>query len=204
MWVPTGSDPILEGVKEAKTKLQEKERDGRRSRVAKYDWELKRRKDELAPPPSSEYEVTFDVRTGMYIRVPKNGREAAGQKTMAEKIALAKVSEMDKGGESGEEERIVRKLETSPPRLPRKRSRSRSRRRSRSRERKRRRSRSRSRHRSRSRSRERRRSRSRDRRRSRSRSRGRRSRSRDRRGKDRGLDRQSSNPQLNTLQREVL
>merc|ERR1712106_734635 len=143
---------------------------------------------EEAPPPSKEYDVTFDSRTGMYVRVPK-------QLTMAEKIASSKMTQMDreKAKDKDVEERIVRKLSNSPPRLPTKRrSVSRSRRHS-SRSR-RHRSRSRGR-RSRSRSRERR-SRSKDhRRRSKSKS-G--SRSRNRSKKDR-----SSFDKTNTIQQEI-
>ena len=186
MWVPTGSDSILEGVKEAKTKLADKATVGRREQE-----EHRRRKTELPPPPAPDYVVTFDSRTGMYIRVPKPGAQLE-EGTMAEKVAMAKVPKMDeKEVEAEMVERIVRKTDSSPPRMPKARSRSRERRRSRSRGR-----------RSRSRGR---RSRSRGGRRSRSRSRGRRrSRSRERRGKEKALERQSSNPQLNSLQKEVL
>lgn len=184
MWVPTGSDSILEGVKEAKTKLADKATVGRREE------EHRRRKTELPPPPAPDYVVTFDSRTGMYIRVPKPGTQVE-EGTMAERVAMAKVPKMDeKEVEAEMVERIVRKTDSSPPRLPKAKSRSRERRRSRSRGR-----------RSRSRGR---RSRSRGGRRSRSRSRGRRrSKSRERRGKEKTLDRQSSNPQLNSLQKEV-
>ena len=165
MWVPTGSDSILEGVKEAKNRLQEKQ--ARRSSRGEREEEGRRRVTELAPPPTPDYEVTFEPRTGMYVRVPR-------VKTVAEKVA-AQGMEMDKGEEG---ERVVRKVLDSPPRMPKRRSRSRERRSYRSRSRG---------------------------RRSRSRSRGkRRSRSRDRRGKERGVERQSSNTQLNTLQREVM
>ena len=113
--------------------------------------------------------------------------------TMAERVAMTKVPKMDeKEVEAEMVERIVRKTDSSPPRMPKAKSRSRERRRSRSRGK-----------RSRSRGR---RSRSRGGgRRSRSRSRGRRrSKSRERRGKEKPLDRQSSNPQLTSLQKEVL
>ena len=186
MWVPTGSDSILEGVKEAKTKLADKKAtSGRREEEVH-----RRRKTELPPPPAPDYVVTFDSRTGMYIRVPKPGTQVE-EGTMAERVAMAKVSKMDeKEVEAEMVERIVRKTDSSPPRMPKAKSRSRERRRSRSRGR-----------RSRSRGR---RSRSRGGHRSRSRSRGRRrSRSRERRGKEKPLERQSSNPQLNSLQKEV-
>ena len=188
MWVPTGSDSILEGVKEAKTKLADKATGGKRG-----EEELqRRRKTELPPPPTPDYVVTFDSRTGMYIRVPKPGTQVEEGGTMAERVAMAKVSKMDeKEVEAEMVERIVRKTDSSPPRMPKAKSRSRERRRSRSRGRKTRRSRSRSRGGRRS--------------RSRSRSRGRRrSKSRERRGKEKPLERQSSNPQLNSLQKEVL
>ena len=188
MWVPTGSDSILEGVKEAKTKLADKATGGKRG-----EEELqRRRKTELPPPPTPDYVVTFDSRTGMYIRVPKPGTQVEEGGTMAERVAMAKVSKMDeKEVEAEMVERIVRKTDSSPPRMPKAKSRSRERRRSRSRGRRSRRSRSRSRGGRRS--------------RSRSRSRGRRrSKSRERRGKEKPLERQSSNPQLNSLQKEVL
>lgn len=179
MWVPTGADSILEGVKEAKSRLQEKEKGGRR-RDEKWEEEHRRRKTELPPPPPPDYEVTFDSRTGMYIRVPKKGKGD----TTAEKVAMAKTTEMDKEGE----ERVIRKVETSPPRLPKKRSRSRSR------ERRSGRSGSRERRRSRGR-------RSRERR-SRSRSRGKRSRSRER-GRRRSKSGERKK-QVSSLQKEVM
>merc|ERR1719490_340278 len=113
----------------------------------------------------------------MYVRVPKPGSGQDEEGTMAERVAMTKVPKMDeKEVEAEMVERIVRKTDSSPPRMPKAKSRSR----------------------------ERRRSRSRGGRRSRSRSRGRRrSKSRERRGKERTLDRQSSNPQLNSLQKEV-
>merc|ERR1719361_2825104 len=157
MWVPTGSDSILEGVKEAKTKLADK------ATVGKREEEHRRRKTELPPPPAPDYVVTFDSRTGMYIRVPKPGTQVE-EGTMAEKVAMAKVPKMDeKEVEAEMVERIVRKTDSSPPRMPRAKSRSRERRRSRSR-----------------------------------------SKSREGRGKEKPLDRQSSNPQLTSLQKEVL
>ena len=92
MWIPTGEDSILDGVKEAISKLEEKQRYGSRSgpsRDDKWDPQKKIKMTEEAPPPSKEYDVTFDSRTGMYIRVPK-------QLTMAEKIAASKVTQMDR------------------------------------------------------------------------------------------------------------
>ena len=188
MWVPTGSDSILEGVKEAKTKLADKE-----TASGKREQEHRRRKTELPPLPTPDYVVTFDSRTGMYVRVPKPGSGQDEEGTMAERVAMTKVPKMDEREVEAEMvERIVRKTDSSPPRMPKAKSRSRERRRSRSRGK-----------RSRSRGR---RSRSRGGgRRSRSRSRGRRrSKSRERRGKEKPLDRQSSNPQLTSLQKEVL
>jgi len=183
MWIPTGEDSILDGVKEAISKLEEKQRyDGRGgSSRDKWDPDRKIRMTEEAPPPSKDYDVTFDNRTGMYIRVPK-------QLTMAEKIASSKVSQMDREKARDKdvqevEERIVRNLSTSPPRLPTKR-------RSLSKERKSERSRSRHRRRSSRRSRSRSRRHSSRSRRHRSRSRGRRtrSRSRERRSRSKSKD----------------
>merc|ERR1712106_706423 len=200
MWIPTGEDSILDGVKDAISRLEEKQRFGGRggpSRGEKWDQNRKIKMTEEAPPPSKEYDVTFDSRTGMYVRVPK-------QLTMAEKIASSKMTQMDREKAKDKdvqevEERIVRKLSNSPPRLPTKRrslSKERKTDRSRSRERRRsvRRSVSRSRrHSSRSR---RHRSRSKDhRRRSKSKS-G--SRSRNRSKKDR-----SSFDKTNTIQQEI-
>ena len=175
MWLPTGEDSIIEGVKEAKHRLLSKEEKRRRAG-----------EEEAKVPPPPEYTVTFDTRTGMYLRVPK-----VQVGTMAERVAQTKVPKMDeKEVEAEMVERVVRKLESTPPRLPKKKSKSRSRSRRRSGEKRRSRSRSRSRRR---------------RSRSRSRSRGkRRSRSRSRRGRGRDLDRQTSNPQLSSLQKEVL
>jgi len=214
MWIPTGEDSILDGVKVAISKLEEKQRYGARSRdEERWDPNRKIKMTAEAPPPSSEYSVTFDSRTGMYIRVPKQPEPL----TMAEKIAASKVTQMDREKAKDRdvqevEERIVRKLSNSPPRLPTKRkptpsvgrrSSSKEKRsgRSRSRERRRsdRRSRSRSRRR-RSRSRGR---RSRSRRRSRSKSRDHRkshsrSRSRNRSKKDR-----TSFDKTNTIQQEI-
>jgi hypothetical protein len=215
MWIPTGEDSILDGVKEAISKLEEKQRYGDRGGAARDKWDPHRKikMTEEAPPPSKDYDVTFDGRTGMYIRVPK-------QLTMAEKIAAAKTTQMDREKAKDKdvqevEERIVRNLSTSPPRLPTKRrslSKEKKSDRSRSRERRRsgRRSRSRSRrHRSRS---KRRRSRSRGRR-SRSRSREHRSRSRSKehrrrsrsksRSRHRSKKERSSFDKTNTIQQEI-
>jgi len=189
MWIPTGEDSILDGVKVAISKLEEKQRYGGRggsSRDDKWDPNRKIKMTDEAPPPSKEYNVTFDSRTGMYIRVPKQPE----QLTMAEKIAASKVTQMDKEKAKDKdvqevEERIVRKLSNSPPRLPTKRpsvgrrSHSKERRSGRSRSRERRRSGRRSRSRSR-------------RHRSRSRSRGHRSRSRGRRSRSRSRERRRS------------
>jgi len=211
MWIPTGEDSILDGVKEAISKLEEKQRYGGRGGSSRDKWDPDRkiRMTEEAPPPSKEYDVTFDSRTGMYIRVPK-------QLTMAEKIASNKVTQMDREKAKDKEvqeveERIVRNLSSSPPRLPTKRrSLSKERRSERSRSRDRRRSgrsRSRSRrHRSRSRrhrSRSRRRSRSRDRRtRSRSKEHRRRSRSKSR-SRHRSKKERTSFDKTNTIQQEI-
>merc|ERR1712106_360752 len=216
MWIPTGEDSILDGVKDAISRLEEKQRFGGRggpSRGEKWDQNRKIKMTEEAPPPSKEYDVTFDSRTGMYVRVPK-------QLTMAEKIASSKMTQMDREKAKDKdvqevEERIVRKLSNSPPRLPTKRrslSKERKTDRSRSRERRRsvRRSVSRSRrHSSRSR---RHRSRSRGRR-SRSRSRERRSRSKDHRrrsksksgsrSRNRSKKDRSSFDKTNTIQQEI-
>lgn len=214
MWIPTGEDSILDGVKEAISKLEEKQRYGDRGAARdKWDPHRKIKMTEEAPPPSKDYDVTFDGRTGMYIRVPK-------QLTMAEKIAAAKMTQMDREKAKDKdvqevEERIVRNLSSSPPRLPTKRrslSKEKKSDRSRSRERRRsgRRSRSRSRrHRSRS---KRRRSRSRGRR-SRSRSREHRSRSRSKehrrrsrsksRSRHRSKKERSSFDKTNTIQQEI-
>jgi len=212
MWIPTGEDSILDGVKEAISKLEEKQRYGDRGGPARDKWDP-HRKTEETPPTSKDYDVTFDGRTGMYIRVPK-------QLTMAEKIAAAKMTQMDREKAKDKdvqevEERIVRNLSTSPPRLPTKRkslSKEKKSDRSRSRERRRsgRRSRSRSRrHRSRS---KRRRSRSRGRR-SRSRSREHRSRSRSKeqrrrsrsksRSRHRSKKERTSFDKTNTIQQEI-
>jgi len=208
MWIPTGEDSILDGVKEAINKLEEKQRFGGRRRSGsskdeKWDPSRKIKMTEEAPPASAEYDVTFDSRTGMYIRVPRQPK----QLTMAEKIAESKVTQMDREKAKDKdileiEERVVRKLSNSPPRLPTKRRRtpsvgrrshSRERRSEKSRSREKRRSgrRSRSRkHRSRSRGH---RSRSRGHRRSHSRSR-----SRNRSKKDR-----TSFDKTNTIQQEI-
>jgi len=213
MWIPTGEDSILDGVKEAISKLEEKQRYGGRGGSSRDKWDPDRkiRMTEEAPPPSKEYDVTFDSRTGMYIRVPK-------QLTMAEKIASSKLTQMDREKAKDKdvqqvEERIVRNLSSSPPRLPTKRrslSKERKADRSRSRDRRRSgRSRSRSRrHRSRSRrhrSRSRKRSRSRDRRsRSKSKDHRRRSRSKSRsRSRHRSKKERTSFDKTNTIQQEI-
>merc|ERR1719319_943648 len=140
MWLPTGEDSIIEGVKEAKHRLLSKEEKRRRAG-----------EEEAKVPPPPEYTVTFDTRTGMYLRVPK-----VQVGTMAERVAQTKVPKMDeKEVEAEMVERVVRKLESTPPRLPKKKRKSRSR-------------------------------------------------SRSRRGRGRDLDRQTSNPQLSSLQKEVL
>ena len=168
MWIPTGEDSIIEGVKEAINKVEKKERrrsgedDGRRGRKSGDS------------STNVEFEIKYDGRTGMYTRVQKEFSTSANDN----KNDIVEI-----------ESRIVRKLPDSPAaKVPEKkrspspnksrRSKSRDRRRSG-------RSRSRPRHKSRSRSR-RRRSRSRHHRqrsRSRSRIRSRRSRSRERRGR---------------------
>merc|ERR1719319_942875 len=147
MWLPTGEDSIIEGVKEAKHRLLSKEEKRRRAG-----------EEEAKVPPPPEYTVTFDTRTGMYLRVPK-----VQVGTMAERVTQTKVPKMDeKEVEAEMVERVVRKLESTPPRLPKKKSKSRSRSRRRSGEK-----------------------------------------SRSRRGRGRDLDRQTSNPQLSSLQKEV-
>lgn len=207
MWVPTGEDSILDGVNAAINRLEERRGSSSRSRkeveespppsLPKWDPKGKIRMTTEAPPPAPDYEVTFDSRTGMYIRVPK-------QLTMAEKIAGQKVPEMDrKQTKESEveqvEERIIRKIASSPPRLPFKRKETPSEeRRSRSRDRRRSgRSRSRGRGNSKSRSRE---------RRSRSRSRGRRSRSRGTkrsRSRSRHRSRKETRQSYETIQQEI-
>merc|ERR1712106_1311457 len=104
---------------DAISRLEEKQRFGGRggsSRGEKWDPNRKIKMTEEAPPPSKEDDVTFDSRTGMYVRGPK-------QSTMAEKIASSKMTQMDreKAKDKDVEERIVRKLSNSPPRLPTKR-----------------------------------------------------------------------------------
>ena len=176
MWIPTGEDSIIEGVKEAINKVEKKER----RRSGEDDGKRHRRSGETSN--HVEFEIKYDGRTGMYTRVP------------------IEISNSGKDEIVEVESRIIRKLPDSPAaKAPEKndsispnksrRSKSRDRRRSG-------RSRSRPRHKSRSRSRRRRsRSRSRHRRqrsRSKSRRRSRKSRSREkRRSHSRGTRRRS-------------
>jgi len=184
MWIPTGEDSIVDGVKEAINKIEKKER--RRSGD-----DRKSKSDEKPATQNVEYEIKYDRRTGMYTRVPKEQPKKPDEQKKEDIVEV--------------ESRTIRKISPSPPKVPSKkaspsrdkRSKSRDRRsRSRSKHRGRR---SRSRHRSRSRrrrsrSRSRRRrsrSRSRHRHRSRSRHRSRRSRSRGRRSRSRSHKRRS-------------
>ena len=170
MWIPTGEDSIIEGVKEAIHKVEKKER----RRSGEDNSKTHRRSGESSK--NVEFEIKYDGRTGMYTRVPKEMSNSARDD----------IVEL--------ESRIIRKLPDSPAakvsekksrrsksRDRRRSGRSRSNQRDKSRSRsKRKRSRSRQ-HRQRSRSKSRRRSRksrSREKRRSHSRSRRRRSRSR--------------------------
>jgi len=151
MWIPTGEDSIIEGVKEAINKVEKKER----RRSGEDDGKRQRRSGESSK--NVEFEIKYDGRTGMYTRVPKEIPNSA-------KDDIVEL-----------ESRIIRKLPDSPAtKAPEKKENSspRKSRRSKSRDRRRSgRSRSKPRHRSRSRSR-RRRSRSRhQRQRSRSKSR---------------------------------
>ena len=150
MWIPTGEDSIIEGVKEAINKVEKKER----RRSGEDDGKRRRRSGEASK--NVEFEIKYDGRTGMYTRVPKEIPNSA-------KDDIVEV-----------ESRIIRKLPDSPAtKAPEKKEKSspHKSRRSKSRDRRRSgRSRSKPRHRSRSRSR-RRRSRSRHHQRSRSKSR---------------------------------
>jgi len=184
MWIPTGEDSIVDGVKEAINKIEKKER--RRSGE-----DRKSKSDDKPAAQNIEYEIKYDRRTGMYTRVPKEQPKKPENEKKDEIVEV--------------ESRTIRKISASPPKVPSKkaspsrdkRSKSRDRKsRSRSKHRGRR---SRSRHRSRSRrrrsrsrsGRRRSRSRSRHRHRSRSRHRSRRSRSRGRRSRSRSHKRRS-------------
>merc|ERR1712098_552196 len=64
MWIPTGEDSIVDGVKEAINKIEKKER--RRSGE-----DRKSKSDDKPTAQNIEYEIKYDKRTGMYTRVPK-------------------------------------------------------------------------------------------------------------------------------------
>ena len=64
MWIPTGEDSIIEGVKEAINKVEKKER----RRSGEDDGKSRRRSGESK---NVEFEIKYDGRTGMYTRVPK-------------------------------------------------------------------------------------------------------------------------------------
>ena len=174
MWIPTGQDSIIDGVKEAINKL------GGREKTDKHRSQSGSEKKTISTEAKDNYEIKFDKRTGMYIRMPKDA--AAGQNGESKGSEdVIEVKSEARGSRTGEK---------SPTKLPSKR---RSKSKSKERKESRRRSRSRSRGR-RSRSRNRRRSsKSRDRRKSKSRSRKRskRSRSRERRRKSRSRERRS-------------
>ena len=170
MWIPTGEDSIVDGVKEAISKLggqDKRRRSGNEKKVT----------DES---DNANYEIRFDKRTGMYIRTPKEASGRNGEVHPSQNIS----NKTDDVVET--ESRIIRTRRSrskSKDRTSRHRSRSRSRtRRRRSRSRRRRSRSSSRRHRSRPRSHSRRRRDSRTtRRRSKSRSK-----SDERRWKDRG------------------
>ena len=73
MWIPTGQDSIVDGVKEAINKL------GGRERSDKQRSQSGSEKKPLSAEETTKenYEIKFDKRTGMYIRMPKDA--AAGQ-----------------------------------------------------------------------------------------------------------------------------
>ena len=160
MWIPTGEDSLIDGVKEAIKKVEKKERrrsgDDRGSRT-----------DDKPKAAEVEYEIKYDRRTGMYTRVAK---EANDHSEKAEDVVEL-------------ESRVIRQISQSPPKLPSKKespNKDKEKKRSKSRDKERKRSKSKDKRRSRSRNR----GRSRSRRRSSSRSKRNRSRSR-RRSKSR-------------------
>ena len=167
MWIPTGEDSIIEGVKEAINKVEKKER----RRSGDVDSRRNKRVEEQVSP-EIEYEIKYDKRTGMYTRVPKEVKKKAEEPKKDDIIELE--SRVIRQLPDSPAAKVPTKSKSSPTRERRRSDRSRSRHRRRSRSRSRRSSsRSRHRHKHRSRSRSRRRSR-------RSRSRSRRSRSRSR------------------------
>ena len=89
MWIPTGEDSIIEGVKEAINKVEKKER----RRSGEDDGKSRRRSGDSK---NVEFEIKYDGRTGMYTRVPKETPNS----TKDDIVEL--------------ESRIIRKLPDSP------------------------------------------------------------------------------------------
>ena len=176
MWIPTGEDSIIEGVKEAINKVEKKER-----RWSGED-NSKRHRRSGESSKNVEFEIKYDGRTGMYTRVPKeNSISAKDDIVELESRVIRKLSDSPAAKVSDKKDIISHnKSRRSKSRDRRRSGRSRSKERGKSRSRSRRRSRSRHhRHRSRSKSRRRsRKSRSTEKRRSHSRSGRKRSRSR--------------------------
>jgi len=71
MWIPTGEDSIIEGVKEAIHKVEKKER--RRS----GEDNIKTNRHSGESSINVEFEIKYDGRTGMYTRVPKKNSNSA-------------------------------------------------------------------------------------------------------------------------------
>jgi len=183
LWIPTGEDSLQESLKNAVDRFGSMRQKVDKS-ASKFDPHKKISLSSDAPPPAKDYDVTYDPKIGMYIRVPKQKDPTPPAKlSKAEKVAASRKSKMDLESKDDiqlTEERTIRSVK-SPESPQKRRSRSKSSSRSRyRRSRSRHRESSRHRHRSRSHGRRHRsRSRSHGRHRSRSRSHGRhRSRSR--------------------------
>ena len=95
MWIPTGEDSIIEGVKEAINKVEKKER----RRSGDVDSRRNKRVEEQVSP-EIEYEIKYDKRTGMYTRVPKEVKKKAEEPKKDDIIEL--------------ESRVIRQLPDSP------------------------------------------------------------------------------------------
>jgi len=107
LWIPVGEDSIRESIQMAVNSLQPSK--------PKFDPHKKISLSTEAPAPAKGFDVTYDAKIGMYIRVPKQSATPA-LPTMAEKVANSRKSRMDLENRSSEvvltEERTIRAVAT--------------------------------------------------------------------------------------------
>jgi len=112
LWIPTGEDSLTESISKAVSHVEAAQK-----KMGKFDPHKKISMSSDAPPPARDYDVTYDPKIGMYIRVPKQAPPEPTpptKPTKAEKIAMKKSrmdEEKDKDGEvQAIEERIIRSV----------------------------------------------------------------------------------------------